>query len=326
MKRSAWSLNSNPIGNEPFLSGFILAPENEKESFDLQDVIQDSGIFPGLHFNEHGVDAIFTEWGTPLRWNGDGMTRVPAMEAGTGRPLKLYFWVVESADDRKHQVSLWSSRPQVETSHVWSGCIPIDPPPLPPGCHFQMQQIQRNVELAIKKHREDCQALPGWMHVNQFGWKHFNQHVNRDEASESSRTNNPIGYIYSISICTSDADICNCGLQMFFADRAFTSANIVETISAYERINASTMASIMKSAFFLFIRAPREKYRFTNSADFPLEVPHEYFHGFTPIAESFEQLDDLYFAERKQLPGYRGIGNLYGVIDHYYQTHPEDFV
>lgn len=195
--------------------------------------------------------------------------------------------------------------------------------------HLIVVELRRTTKAEIESSRftwndtSSNRALAGWDAVYEYASR-----VARESDSSDLFTvgeGHPIGYFNAMCISLSDANIGNCGLEMFFADRVACSTHIVAICAAYERINATRMVDILKSALFLFQQQPPEKYKHFNCAEWPLEVPQEFMENVEPTRNSFEALDKLYFAERANLPGFIGVRNLHGVIDRYYETHPEDF-
>jgi hypothetical protein len=127
----------------------------------------------------------------------------------------------------------------------------------------------------------------------------------------------PIGYRYCWSIWCSDADITNGGLSQYYLNS--THEMVLDAIAGYERIRAHRMADILKSSLLVCAETHPERLR--------IEVPEDRFKGFVPLAESLNELSDMYCAEKKTLPGNAEGTAVYldCVVDHWFQTYPTDF-
>ena len=88
-------------------------------------------------------------------------------------------------------------------------------------------------------------------------------------------------------------------------------------------LSATLMVSIMKSALYVCLNSHPDIVKYTNFKD----VPADYFDGFRPVANTFAELDSLYYAAANLLPGTDDVDSMYpiGPIDYYYDNFPEDF-
>ena len=141
-----------------------------------------------------------------------------------------------------------------------------------------------------------------------------------DETIRMLRSHPP-GYRRSLCIYFSDADIDNGGFAQYYHNGF--GCMTMSAIEGYERLGATRMVEIMKSALHVCLQSHPEIAAYTDFGD----VPEGYFDDFTPLAESFDELDDLYYREAARLPGAEDVDSMYplGPIDHYYEEYPDDF-
>ena len=97
----------------------------------------------------------------------------------------------------------------------------------------------------------------------------------------------------------------------------------ISAIEGYERLGATQMVEIMKSAIYVCLNSYPGVADYTNFKD----VPDDYFDGFQPVADTFDELDSLYYKESDRLPGAEDVDSCYpiGPIDYYYDNFPDDF-
>lgn len=131
----------------------------------------------------------------------------------------------------------------------------------------------------------------------------------------------PSGYRRALSIYFSDADIDNGGFHQYYHNGF--GCMTMSAIEGYERLGASQMVNIMKSALHVCLNTYPEVAQYTNFKD----VPDGYFDDFTPVADTFDELDSLYYKEADRLPGSEDVDSMYpiGPIDYYYDKFPDDF-
>jgi hypothetical protein len=118
----------------------------------------------------------------------------------------------------------------------------------------------------------------------------------------------------------SDADIDNGGFEQYYQNGF--GCMTMSAIEGYERLGATRMAQIMRSSLWVCSNAHPELAKNTR-----LGIPPGYLDDFTPLADSFDELDTLYYEEARRLPGAADVDSLYplGALDYYFETYPEDF-
>jgi hypothetical protein len=82
------------------------------------------------------------------------------------------------------------------------------------------------------------------------------------------------------------------------------------------------MVRIMKSSLYVCLHSYPEVAEQTRFG-----MPPGYLDGLRPLADTFEDLDTLYYDEAERLPGAADVDSCYpiGTIDYYYKKYPEDF-
>ena len=131
----------------------------------------------------------------------------------------------------------------------------------------------------------------------------------------------PPGYRRVFCMWTSDHEIDNGGFSQYYGNGiGYMTMNAIE---GYERIGAPQMGQILKSSLYVFQRSHPEEAKKTHFDD----IPPGYFDGFVPIANTFNELDNLYYQEADKLPGSERNPSIYpeGAIDYYFERFPSDF-
>ncbi len=128
----------------------------------------------------------------------------------------------------------------------------------------------------------------------------------------------PPGYLRAASMWWTDVEVMNGGFQQYFLNS--TNEVIWYAIAGYQRLGETRMADLIRSAAFICLRERPALLR--------APVPTTAFVDFEPMAQRFDDLNELYDEVRVRLPVAEGIENgcyLNGAVEHYWHTYPEDF-
>lgn len=121
----------------------------------------------------------------------------------------------------------------------------------------------------------------------------------------------PRGYRYCFAVYFCDADICNGGFEQLFYNP--TGTMTVVAIEGIERMGRPDIAELLRNALRIETRSGESK--------LGRIVPTNYFDGYRPSFDTFEDLDSRYYA----ILGDDHNGYFSPLIDRYVAQCPSDF-
>jgi len=203
------------------------------------------------------------------------------------------------------------------------------------GGHCRLTDVVRScrltlevtVHVATRLHlldRPRRDALLDRVFQNAPTWERVHDYVQRLWPPDSSSyldllrvlEHHPPGYARAFSMWFSGADIDNGGFIQYFSNS--TGQLVLKAIECFERLGQDRMALILKSALWA--------YRLRYPDELQISIREGYFNAFAPIANELEELSDMFYAEKRNLPGKTdGSSYLDDVVEYYVEHYPEDF-